>query len=140
MEAVQRKMKAAVDGLLDELDKQYLRDTQKRMFICSSKCCEDKTSARESIEKCVARCNVPLQKSQEALEKELGAFQDQLSRCAQTTYDKAIQQLGPDPNKYSEKEMKVFQEKLDKGVGQCADEHLKLLPQVRKRLIKDFTS
>ncbi|CAD5225507.1 unnamed protein product [Bursaphelenchus xylophilus] len=140
MEAVQKKMKAAVDGLLDELDKLYLRDIQRNMFTCSSKCCEDKVGSRESIEKCVERCNGPLHKAQVTLEQELTAFQNQLSRCAQTTYDKAIQQIGPDPNKYSEKEMAVFQEKLDKGVGQCAEDHLKLIPNIKKRLIKEFTS
>ncbi|KAK6046521.1 hypothetical protein COOONC_15973 [Cooperia oncophora] len=56
MEATQRKVKTAVDGMIDELDRSYLRDMQKQMFLCSAKgnqsrCCEHKDSTREIVEK-----------------------------------------------------------------------------------------
>ena len=47
-------------------------------------------------------------------------FQDQLSRCAMTCYDKLLQQHGPDVNKYSESTVRhslffrIFQEFLFK--------------------------
>jgi hypothetical protein len=84
MEQIQQRVKQAVDSLIDELDKSHLRDIQKRMFNCSSKCCEDKKSSRMDIEKCVERCNEPMRTAQASMEAELGALQDQLSRCTMT--------------------------------------------------------
>ena len=37
MEATQWKVKQAVDEMIDDLDKNYLRDMQKSMFLCSAK-------------------------------------------------------------------------------------------------------
>jgi hypothetical protein len=75
MDEIQRKMKDAVDNLINDLDKNYLRDIQQRMFHCSGKCCDDKRSSRQSIEECVDRCSIPLKKAQTSLETELGALQ-----------------------------------------------------------------
>jgi hypothetical protein len=98
MEETQSRVKQAVDTLIDDIDKNYLRDIQKRkpallnsnfsllsgMFNCSAKCCEDKRSSRRSIEECVERCNLPMQAAQTSLETELNSLQDQLSRCTMT--------------------------------------------------------
>lgn len=84
MEETQSRVKQEVDKLIDELDKHYLRDIQKRMFNCSAKCCDDKRSSRRTIEECVERCNYPMQAAQTSLEKELNSLQEQLSRCTMT--------------------------------------------------------
>lgn len=84
MEQTQLRMNEAVNNLIDELDKTYLRDIQKKMFNCSAECCNDKIGPRESIEQCVERCNGPMKSAQKSLEREIGALQDQLSRCSMT--------------------------------------------------------
>ncbi|KAI6188091.1 Protein of unknown function DUF842 domain containing protein [Aphelenchoides besseyi] len=112
MEETQRRVKNAVDGLIDELDKSYLRDIQKRMFNCSAQCCDDKRSSRQGIEECVEKCNLPMKRAQTSLENELGTLQDQLSRCTMTCYDKLVQQMGLDPDKYTETQLVTFKNKL----------------------------
>lgn len=37
MEATQIKVKQAVDEMIDDMDRKYLRDMQKQMFLCSAK-------------------------------------------------------------------------------------------------------
>lgn len=37
MEATQQKVKNAVDSMVDEMDRNYLRDMQRDMFLCSAK-------------------------------------------------------------------------------------------------------
>ncbi|KAI6215037.1 Cht7 [Aphelenchoides besseyi] len=138
MEETQRRVKNAVDGLIDELDKSYLRDIQKRMFNCSAQCCEDKRSSRVGIEECVEKCNLPMKRAQTTLENELGTLQDQLSRCTMTCYDKLVQQMGLDPDKYTETQLVTFKDKLSSCVDQCATDHLKLLPNIRDRLMKSL--
>ncbi|CAD6198545.1 unnamed protein product [Caenorhabditis auriculariae] len=105
MEATQTKVKTAVDGMIDDIDRKYLRDMQKSMFLCSAKCCDNKSSNREIVENCVERCNDGMKKAQKTLEKELGGLQDQLSRCAMTCYDKLVQNFGPDVNKYTDSQV-----------------------------------
>lgn len=77
-------MKGAVDQLIDEVDKKHLRDIQRKMFLCSAQCCEDKRSGREAVESCVDRCNTGMKRAQSLLENELGSLQNQLSRCSMT--------------------------------------------------------
>ncbi|KAK6026432.1 FG-GAP repeat protein [Ostertagia ostertagi] len=139
MEATQMKVKAAVDGMIDDLDRTYLRDMQKQMFLCSAKCCEHKESSREIVENCVEKCNGGMKKAQRTLETELGGLQEQLSRCAMTCYDKLVQKFGPDVNKYTEDQMVAFNTQLDKCVAVCADDHIKLIPKIKERFVNDAT-
>ena len=76
--------------------------------------------------------------AQNSLETELGGLQEQLSRCTLTCYDKLVQRMGPDPNKYSEPQLQEFQKKLGACVDSCASDHMKLLPQIRDRLMRHF--
>ncbi|WKX99616.1 hypothetical protein Q1695_014474 [Nippostrongylus brasiliensis] len=138
MEATQMKVKSAVDAMIDEMDRKYLRDMQKQMFLCSANCCDRKTSSREVVESCVEKCNSGMKNAQRTLEKELGGLQDQLSRCAMTCYDKLVQSFGPDVNKYTESQMEQFNEKLDKCVAVCADDHIKLIPKIKERFAKSL--
>ncbi|RCN41609.1 hypothetical protein ANCCAN_12438 [Ancylostoma caninum] len=163
MEATQQKVKNAVDSMIDEMDRTHLRDMQKQMFLCSAKsvinvfrCCEHKTSSREAVEQCVEKCNAGMKNAQRTLERELGGLQDQLSRCAMTCYDKLVQKYGPDASKYSETQvssayfciflrlnslwlkMLQFNDNLDKCVAVCADDHIKLIPEIKKRFAKSL--
>ncbi|EFO92684.1 hypothetical protein CRE_16337 [Caenorhabditis remanei] len=138
MEATQWKVKQAVDEMIDDLDKNYLRDMQKSMFLCSAKCCDNKKTTRDAVENCVESCNDGMKKAQGNLERELGGLQDQLSRCAMTCYDKLVQQFGPDVNKYTESQKMSFNEKLDSCVSVCADDHIKLIPAIKKRFAKNL--
>lgn len=137
MEETQRRVKAAVDDLVDELDRKFFREIQKKVYLCSADCC-NKSDSRQKIETCVDSCNKPLQKVQNVLESELGNLQQQMSRCAMTCYDKAVQQLGPDPSKYTEEQMNSMNNIVEKGVNVCADDHLKLLPQIKARIISSM--
>ncbi|CAO4372011.1 Protein CBG00591 [Caenorhabditis briggsae] len=138
MENTQMKVKLAVDEMIDDLDKNYLRDMQKAMFQCSARCCDNKKVTRESVENCVEKCNDGMKNAQGYLEKELGGLQDQLSRCAMTCYDKLVQQFGPNVNNYSEQQKLSFNEKLDSCVSVCADDHIKLIPAIKKRFAKNI--
>ncbi|KHJ74842.1 hypothetical protein OESDEN_25541 [Oesophagostomum dentatum] len=55
-----------------------------------------------------------------------------------TCYDKLVQKYGPDANKYSETQMLEFNNKLDKCVAVCADDHIKLIPEIKKRFAKSL--
>ncbi|GMT21224.1 hypothetical protein PFISCL1PPCAC_12521, partial [Pristionchus fissidentatus] len=138
MEATQTRVKAAVDEMLDGVDKSYLRDMQKAMFNCSSKCCDDKKGAREGVQMCIEKCNQPMMKAQRVLEAELEQMQGSLSRCAMTCYDKLVNEFGPDQSKYTPDMMASFTGKLDKCVAVCADDHIKLLPSVKSRFAKSL--
>ncbi|RCN42237.1 hypothetical protein ANCCAN_11788 [Ancylostoma caninum] len=55
-----------------------------------------------------------------------------------TCYDKLVQKYGPDASKYSETQMLQFNDNLDKCVAVCADDHIKLIPEIKKRFAKSL--
>uniref|UniRef100_A0A915EHA9 Protein FAM136A n=1 Tax=Ditylenchus dipsaci TaxID=166011 RepID=A0A915EHA9_9BILA len=140
MEKTQQRIKEAVNTLVDDLDRNYLRDVQLQMFNCSARCCENKSTSREVMEKCVDDCNLGMKRIQAKMEEELGTLQSQLSRCSMSCYDKQVQQFGPDPQKYDEKTMVKFGQNLDKCVSACATDHINLLPQIKDRFVKFLRS
>ncbi|KAI1722710.1 Acetylation, Phosphoprotein [Ditylenchus destructor] len=136
IEKTQQRIKKSVDGFVDDLDKQHLREFQRVMFKCSASCVEDKRSDRSSVEDCIEKCSTDMKRIQAKLEQELGTLQEQLSRCSMTCYDKQIQKFGTDPNTYSEDQMTKFKQNLDQCVAKCADDHIQLLPSIKDRFIK----
>lgn len=138
IEKTQQRIKAAVNSIIDELDKKYLRDMQRVMFNCSSRCCEDKVDSRDAVERCVDLCNLPMKKAQAKLEDELNALQSQLSRCSMTCYDKQVQKFGPDSTKYTEDQLSKFSKSLDVCVDSCATDHINLLPLIKDRFAKSL--
>ncbi|CAJ0584728.1 unnamed protein product, partial [Mesorhabditis spiculigera] len=136
MEETQQKVKRAVDGMIDTIDKTHLREMQRKMFECSAKCCANNSSSREVVENCVEQCNGNMRKAQGQLEMELGTLQQQLSRCAMGCYDELTKKFGPDTSKYSQTQMTEFNEKLDVCVAKCADSHIQLIPSIRDRFAK----
>lgn len=135
IQQVQEKIKEAVDDLVNDLERNYFRGMQKDMFDCSSRCCEDKIAARSTVDHCVEVCNADMKRAQMNLEKELKDLQAQLSRCTMTAYDKLIQNYGPNPNLYKEDQLTKFTDNLDKGVINCANDHIQLLPKIKERYI-----
>uniref|UniRef100_A0A0K0D3L3 Protein FAM136A n=1 Tax=Angiostrongylus cantonensis TaxID=6313 RepID=A0A0K0D3L3_ANGCA len=139
MEATQMKVKTAVDSMIDEMDRSHLREMQKQMFLCSANCCDHKSSSREVVESCVEKCNSGMKNELGGLQVILvNPFQDQLSRCAMTCYDKLVQNFGPDVNKYTETQMLQFNDRLDKCVAVCADDHIKLIPKIKERFVRSL--
>lgn len=135
MEVPEKRMKEAVDALIDDIDKSHLRVLQKQMFLCSSDC-YDKAVSREIVESCVERCNKPLKKASKVVQKEMDDLQGQLSRCGMTCYDKAQQKFGPDEEHYTVFQNKEFSEQLSSCISSCVDDHIKLLPDIRRRIVE----
>ncbi|GMS91170.1 hypothetical protein PENTCL1PPCAC_13345, partial [Pristionchus entomophagus] len=138
MEATQERVRKAVDQMVLEVDKDYLRGMQKAMFNCSARCCDDRKGPREAIESCIEQCNLPMMKAQRVLEAELTQLQSSLSRCAMTGYDKLMAQYGPDHSKYSAADRSAFDKNLEQHVSLCADEHVKQLADIKKRFAKSL--
>ncbi|MCP9258356.1 hypothetical protein DINM_002854 [Dirofilaria immitis] len=111
MNLPEKRMKEAVDALIDDIDQSYLRGIHKKMFICSSDC-YDKSVNRDIVETCVERCNQPVKNATNILQQELDDLQAQLNRCAMTCFDRATQKFGPDPAHYTEMENKEFDKQL----------------------------
>ena len=62
-EQFQRKIQTSVEAMLGRIDRSYLRSMQRSAFLCSAKCCDEKSST-ESVQSCVDRCQDPIMNSQ----------------------------------------------------------------------------
>lgn len=139
LEEVNQRLEGAVNELVDEMDKKYLRKIKRDMFSCSARCCEDKQGDILKVSNCIESCNTNMKRAHMNLEQELATLQDQFSRCTMSVYDKSIQTYGPDPSSYKENKMAKFRDGLDKGVVKCVDEHIQLLPKIKERFINFLT-
>uniref|UniRef100_A0A1I7SUA1 Protein FAM136A n=1 Tax=Bursaphelenchus xylophilus TaxID=6326 RepID=A0A1I7SUA1_BURXY len=139
MESTQERVRTSVDQLVDELDKKYLRDIQRKMFLCSSKCCENKNVSRDRLDTCIEKCNRGTEKAQDAIDKELGLLQQNLTACLPSCHDRVVQKLGLDLEKVDERQLKQFKQHLYDCVDKCSNEQLKTLPQIRDRILKSLS-
>uniref|UniRef100_A0AC35UA98 Protein FAM136A n=1 Tax=Rhabditophanes sp. KR3021 TaxID=114890 RepID=A0AC35UA98_9BILA len=135
MEEEQKKMTQAVDNFVEELDRKYIRQIQKKMFDCSSKCVDNQGASRNSVEDCITTCNSTMIAAQKYLEHELNTLQQQLSRCAMAAYDKSIQKFG-EPK--TEQQTLAVKEYLSKNIPTCVNDHIALLPKIESRFVKDI--
>uniref|UniRef100_A0A0K0G198 Protein FAM136A (inferred by orthology to a human protein) n=1 Tax=Strongyloides venezuelensis TaxID=75913 RepID=A0A0K0G198_STRVS len=134
MEKEQKRMMIAVNDFVEQMEKKYFRGVQKTMFECSARCVSDNYSERENVEHCIDTCGNNLQRIQNYLKNELQTLQDQLSRCAMTAYDKAIQKHGKPK---SHEDVKKVEKALNEQMPTCVDDHIALLPEIEKRFISD---
>uniref|UniRef100_A0A0R3RW08 Protein FAM136A n=1 Tax=Elaeophora elaphi TaxID=1147741 RepID=A0A0R3RW08_9BILA len=107
------------------------------MFLCSSDC-YDRSLNRDIVETCVEGCNKPVKNATSILQKELDDLQAQLNRCGMTCFDKAAQKFGPYPVHYTEIQSREFDKQLLNCACSCVDDHIKLLPNIRKRLVNSY--
>uniref|UniRef100_A0A0N4Z777 Protein FAM136A n=1 Tax=Parastrongyloides trichosuri TaxID=131310 RepID=A0A0N4Z777_PARTI len=134
MEQAQKRMTNAVEEFVEDIDRKYIRSIQRKMFDCSSRCVNDTQSRRVEIEGCINSCNSGMISAQNYLQKELTTLQDQLSRCAMSAYDKAIQKYGEPKN---DEEVKKVQKMLDEQLPTCVSDHIGLLPKIEKRFLSE---
>ncbi|KAJ6641340.1 Protein FAM136A [Pseudolycoriella hygida] len=116
---------------VDDLDRSFLRKIQADMHFCAAKCCEDKTSSIDSVQACVERCSVPLNKAQRYVHTELEGFQGRLQRCVMQCNDEIKNQMPPSP---SEGEVAKYTNQFERCAIKCVDKHVDLIPNLFKTM------
>ncbi|XP_043939070.1 protein FAM136A isoform X2 [Protopterus annectens] len=75
MAEAQQRVEKAVDEMVKELERNYIRKMQAKMFHCSAACCEDSTASMQHVHTCIERCHAPLAQAQAGVTSELERFQ-----------------------------------------------------------------
>ncbi|XP_062452868.1 protein FAM136A isoform X1 [Rhea pennata] len=127
-EAAQGRVQAAVESMVQGLERDSIRGMQGAMFRCSARCCESSTASMQQVQQCIERCHAPLAQAQAIVTGELERFQDRLSRCTLHCNDKARDSLEAGGT-----EARV-RAQLDACVAACGDEHLRLLPTMARKM------
>lgn len=63
------------------------------MHLCAAKCCDDKSSSIESVQRCVQNCSTGVTKAERYVHHQLQDFQNRLQRCVMVS--KALSVLSP---------------------------------------------
>lgn len=130
-ERAQQKMSEIdrkANDLQRELEKNHVRKLQKKAFLCGAKCCEDVAASAEEVQKCIENCHRPILAMQNNLKQELDRFQSRIQRCVMSCQDAAQDSV-------SSSGEAAAKEKYHSCVIACADDHLKLMPAMKGRLI-----
>ncbi|XP_060574493.1 protein FAM136A-like [Ruditapes philippinarum] len=137
MEEISDRVQKATTKIFTELDRDLIRQMQGDMHRCSAKCCDVKTSGLDDVQRCVENCSIPLTQAQNFMQQEVENFQDRLNRCAKDCQDKLRDNL---PSTPAESQMVQFRKELESCVSSCADDHIRKLPDLAKRLKSNISS
>lgn len=111
-----------------DLEKEHLRKYQKKVFICGANCCDSSAASAEEVQRCIETCQRPLAEMQNNVKQELERFQNRIQRCMMACQDVAQDSI-------SAVGEVAAKEKFNSCLYKCAEEHLKLIPGIKKRLI-----
>ncbi|XP_068202357.1 protein FAM136A isoform X2 [Palaemon carinicauda] len=131
VDKAQHRIQEAMTGLVDDLDKTYLRGMQRSMHLCSADCCDRKESSVDQVHRCIESCSTPLTQAQSFVQNELSQFQERLQRCVMVCQDRVRDQVNADT---SESQVAVYKAEFEGCAMQCVDDHILLMPSVKKRI------
>ncbi|CAL1569513.1 unnamed protein product [Knipowitschia caucasica] len=133
-EAHQARVQAAVEDMVQSLERDHIRKMQSRMFSCSASCCDRSEDSMTQVHQCIERCHTPLAQAQALVSTEMEKFQDRLARCTMHCNDKAKDLFDSGAK---EPEVRALMERC---VGTCVDDHIHLLPSMTRRLRDNLDS
>ncbi|XP_039267744.1 protein FAM136A-like [Styela clava] len=111
-----------------DIERDYVRKYQKKAYLCGANCCDNTSASAEEVQRCIETCQRPLAEMQNNVKQELERFQNRIQRCMMACQDVAQDQV-------SALGETAAKEKFESCLYKCAEEHLKLLPGIKKRLI-----
>ncbi|CAM9132765.1 unnamed protein product [Chrysoparadoxa australica] len=124
-------MQAAVDAMMDRIERNHLRDKQKTAHLCIAECFDNKRVSADQVQRCTAECGASIHNVQQVIAQEMNDFQQRIHRCAQDCHDQAKDDI---PANATEVPPKV-EAKLQKCSIGCIDKHMKLLTTVEDRIV-----
>ncbi|KAA0191220.1 hypothetical protein FBUS_02815 [Fasciolopsis buskii] len=129
---MQQNYQKTVEDAMTQLDKDYLRKMQAAYFSCGVKCCEDQSLSSSEVQRCIERCEAPINKAHSFMQNELTAFQNRLQQCSAECSNRARDSLKSDP---TDEEVKKAQRQAFDCSKNCLESHLtKGLPALVDRL------
>ncbi|XP_030320027.1 LOW QUALITY PROTEIN: protein FAM136A [Calypte anna] len=127
-EEAQVRVQAAVEEVVQALERDRIRGMQGAMFRCSARCCEDGGATMQQVQRCIERCHAPLAQAQAIVTSELQHFQDRLSRCTLRCNDEARDALEAGGTQAG------VRGQLDSCLATCGNDHLRLVPAMAKKM------
>nr|XP_002129880.1 protein FAM136A [Ciona intestinalis]XP_018671171.1 protein FAM136A [Ciona intestinalis] len=125
-----KRIDTAATEMQRDLEKNYVRKIQARSLRLGADCCSNANYSAEEVQDCIKNGHQPLLKIQANVKHELEDFQQRLHRCMLSCQDKVKDTMT------SQRQLTSAEEKLFSDcMCACADEHLKLIPKIKQRII-----
>jgi len=129
------RLTAALERSSDELDGKLLRTIQKNTFLCSAKCCDNRSASRVDLQQCLERCSRPLMEAEQKVKVHFEEFQLRYQRCIQRCQDVAVENLSPSS---SERDRARAEASLQKCAITCCSNYEKQIPQLQKNILNSM--
>ena len=133
------KLNKAVMGMVDNLDRTYLRKMTKTMYTCMAKCYDNSSATKDSVDNCAQTCSVGLNEVQSIFQQEMEYFQQRISRCAAGCNDNirdmatGIPNLNENVSKQTE--LTALHEKC---MAKCVNDNVGGVKKVEQRVIAEI--
>mmetsp|Transcript_3116 Transcript_3116/g.9483 ORF Transcript_3116/g.9483 Transcript_3116/m.9483 type:complete len:220 (+) Transcript_3116:1124-1783(+) len=122
----QRELQGKMEEMVQTLDARTIMPKRKSAFLEMAKCCD--LSDPQAYQQCVARAQQPEQRASQAVQQEMGEFQNRLQRAIQNCQDEVKDGGYRDQNRAQN----VFSACVEK----VFDKHIGMVGDVKKRLEK----
>ena len=124
----QQLLQNALSSIVNSIEQTKLRPLQRQSFMCSANCCDDLTATTETFQRCLQKCNIPVQRANQGVKNELQRFQARIQRQAQECQESARDmQMGGGSTSDAQNHMNECQERI---FAQSRG----LIPELRNRL------
>nr|CAD7264870.1 unnamed protein product [Timema shepardi]CAD7440260.1 unnamed protein product [Timema bartmani] len=131
VEEQKERVETAMQKLVNDVDKIYLRKLQGDMHRCAAKCCDNNDLTVEKVHQCVERCSISLHQAQNFVQVEIDHMHNRLQRCVMQCNDEIKDKMGPNPN---ENEVMRYTQMFEKCTVKCVDTHIDLIPNLLARM------
>ncbi|KAL3286315.1 hypothetical protein HHI36_000824 [Cryptolaemus montrouzieri] len=136
VEAQRQRIEQEMTKIINELDLEYLRKMQADMHRCAAKCCDNKSTSLEGVQKCVDRCSTTLNWAQNYVQTNLTQLQNKLQRCVLDCNDDIKVKMGPNP---TDQEVEKFTALFEDCAKNCVDKQIDYMPSLLRKMKIDIS-
>lgn len=128
-QGLQKKLQHAVDGMMENVERNKLRDIQRRSYLDMAKCFESRTASSDEVERCTEHAAMRLKSIQHIISNEMNQFQNRVQRCSMACEDE-IQDKFPNLQPYDPSYEKA-QKAMVSCASVCVDKHIAMLKSIQ---------
>lgn len=136
-QALNMKMENEARSMIDSVEKDHLRIFGRNVHQCALKCYDQNYATTDQLHSCSKKCEIPHQQASHLIQQEINQFQNRINRSLEDCHDKARDVMVPGYENDMKKLQKV-EDTLLACMAKNVDEHVKLLPSIKQRIVQQL--
>nr|XP_022333738.1 protein FAM136A-like isoform X2 [Crassostrea virginica] len=128
VEEAHNRLENAFNKMMEEIDRDVIRQNYVDMLMCSANCYKDRSSPIEVVHSCAEKCNQKLEKGTNFFQRELDNMEISIAKCA-----KGCEDIGANHSDSKNPRSQSFIDQ-ENCLIKCVDIHIEQFPALKKRI------